>query len=286
MNKARGCFIVLLVFFLITVVIYIFFSGGGQEIAQNDGQELLYSQKGANALLFLGIDERDPDGEFRGRTDTIIIYHFGRLGRSDTLIAIPRDTRVNLEGHGYNKINAAYVFGGEEMIKNEIYKLTDIKINNVMVINFAGFEKIIDALGGVEIVVEEPLHDPLSGANFDPGTYLMNGQQALAFARTRSTRMGDLDRVVRQQYLLSQLLKQNTNLSTIFKMGQVIPVLNTETKSDFSSWDYARLGFQLAVSRSDLNFITIPVVPANIDGISYLIADEQEVKEFLRQNLN
>jgi polyisoprenyl-teichoic acid--peptidoglycan teichoic acid transferase len=105
----------------------------------------------------LGIDERDPDGEFRGRTDTIIIYHFGRFGKNDTFIAIPRDTRVNLEGHGYNKINAAYVYGGEEMIKNEIYKLTDIKISNVMIINFEGFERIIDALGGVEIVVEEPL---------------------------------------------------------------------------------------------------------------------------------
>jgi polyisoprenyl-teichoic acid--peptidoglycan teichoic acid transferase len=196
MNKARGCFLTVLVLFLIIVVVYIFFfSTGRRELAQEDGQQLAYSPIGANAMLFLGIDERDPSGEFRGRTDTIIVYHFGRMGRGDTLIAIPRDTRVNLDGHGYNKINAAYVYGGEEMIKNEIYKLTGLKVSKTMVINFEGFERIIDSFGGVEITVEEPLHDPLSGANFDPGTYLMSGEQALAFARTRSTSMGDLDRV-------------------------------------------------------------------------------------------
>jgi anionic cell wall polymer biosynthesis LytR-Cps2A-Psr (LCP) family protein len=81
--------------------------------------------------------------------------------------------------------------------------------------------------------------------NFDPGTYLMNGQQGLAFARTRSTSMGDLDRVVRQQYLFSQLLKQNMKFSTILKIRQVTEVLETETKSDFSKWDYTKLGFKL-----------------------------------------
>ena len=73
------------------------------------------------------------------------------------------------------------------MIKEEIYKLTGISAGKVMVVNFRGFKEIIDILGGVTITVEEPLHDPLSGADFDPGTYTMNGEQALSFVRCRST---------------------------------------------------------------------------------------------------
>jgi hypothetical protein len=75
-------------------------------------------------------------------------------------------------------------------------------------------------------------------------------------------------------------------LSSALKVGEISGVLGEESKSDFSSWDFAKLGFNLTTSRSDLNFLTIPVRPANIDGISYLIAEEEEVKEYLRQNLN
>jgi len=243
-------------------------------------------------LLFLGLDEREDSNSFKGRTDTIIIFHIPGQGKNETLISIPRDTRVYLDEKGWNKINAAYVYGGTGMTKQEILELTGINIDRVMIVNFNGFKRIIDILGGVKIIVEEPLHDPLSGADFEPGEYLMDGEQALSFARCRSTARADLDRMDRQQYLLNELIKQKANLSTISKIlnpfndaSDIFMVLNEETRSDFTIWDFCSIGFVLLFSNKDIDRVTIPTQPANIDGISYLLADDEEVKSFLSEYL-
>jgi len=268
MNKARGCFVTFIVIFIIGLLLALIFSLPGS---------------GGNNFLFLGVDEREGLKDFKGRTDTIIIYHIAGWGQKDCLVSIPRDTRVNLEGHGWNKINAAYVYGEEKMLKDEISQLTGISIDRTMLINFDGFKKVIDALGGVEIVVDVPLHDPMSGANFDPGTYVMNGDQALSFARCRSTAQGDFDRVNRQKYLLSELMRQKINFSLIFKAPQLLNIFNTDTKSDFSIADFTKLAITLMLSNKNIERITIPGKTANIDGVSYVIADEKEVKEFLSE---
>ncbi len=285
MSKARGCFITFIVVFIIGLIVILVFALSDFNQTSNEqdssGAQVASGSFGKNNFLFLGVDEREGLKNFQGRTDTIIIYHISQWGQKDCLISIPRDTRVNLEGYGWNKINAAYVYGKEKMLKDEIYQVTGISINKTMLINFDGFKKVIDALGGVEIVVDVPLHDPLSGANFDPGTYVMNGEQALSFARTRSTANGDFDRVDRQKYLLSELIRQKMNSSLILKAPQLLNILNTETKSDFSAAGFTKLAITLMFSNKDIERITIPGKTANIDGVSYVIVNEEEVKEFL-----
>jgi len=293
MNKARGCFIAVVAIFFIVLLIILFFAlpdigtllqispsetASGQAAEQKTGSAADFGLKN---YLFLGIDERGEVRDFKGRTDTIMIYHISNPGNKDVLVSIPRDTRVNLEGHGYNKINAAYVYGGEQMLKDEIYQLTGIVINRTMIINFEGFKKVVDALGGVEITVDEPMHDPLSGADFEPGTYIMNGEQALAFARCRQTAKGDFDRVDRQKYLISQLISQKVNLSITGRAPALLAIFNEETKSDFSVFDFINLGAVLIFSNRDIERITIPGKTSTIDGISYVISDEKEVREFL-----
>jgi len=273
MSKAKGCFISILVIIVVIVLLFVIFS-------------IINLNPGGKDILLLGMDEREESNEFNSLTDTIIIYHISRWGEKDSLISIPRDTRVELEGHGWNKINAAYKYGGAEMIKQEIYELTGIEIDRVMVANFNGFKGIIDILGGIDITVTEPLHDPLSGTDFDPGTYTMNGEQALAFARDRSSTAGsDFDRVNRQKYLLSEIVRQKLNFSVITKAPQIIRVLNAETRSDFTIWDFGSIGFVLLFSSKDMNQVTIPTEPANIDNIYYLIADKEEVASFLNDYL-
>jgi len=270
MNKAKGCFITILSIFILVVFVFLC-------ISLTD----LNGSGNGKDILFLGVDEREESNDFKGLTDTIIIYHISSWGKKDSLISIPRDTRVQLEEYGWNKINAAYKFGGEEMIKQEIYELTDIEIDRVMVINFNGFKEIIDILGGIEIVVEEPLHDELSGADFDPGTYIMSGEEALSFARCRATARADLDRMDRQQYLLNEIIRQKFNFSMVTKAPQIIKVLSNKTRSDFTIWDFGSTGFVLLFSSKNINRIMIPTKSAMIDDISYQIADEDEVKEFL-----
>jgi LCP family protein required for cell wall assembly len=247
---------------------------------------------GPKNLLFLGLDEREDSNDFVGRTDTIIVFHISGGQDNNVLISIPRDTRVHLENKGWNKINAAYVYGGADMTKTEIKQLTGIDIDRTMVLNFNGFKRVIDILGGVWITVEEPLHDPLSGADFEPGQYLMDGEMALSFARCRSTARADLDRMDRQQYLLNELIKQKADLSTMLSVlnpfndaSDIFTVFNQETRSDFTIWDFCSIGFVLLFSNKDIERITIPVTGATIDGISYLLAEEEEVKEFLSDYL-
>ena len=270
MNKAKGRFITILIIFVLAAFVFLCISLMDLN-PSGDGKD----------ILLLGVDEREESNGFKGLTDTIIIYHISSWGKKDSLISIPRDTRVQLEEYGWNKINAAYKFGGEEMIKQEIYELTGIEIDKIMVINFNGFKNVIDILGGVKITVEESLHDELSGADFDPGTYTMSGEQALSFARCRSTARSDLDRVDRQKYLLNEIIKQKLNFSIITKAPDIIKVLNKETRSDFTIWDFGSTGFVLLFSSKNINRITIPTKSANIEGISCQIVDEDEVKEFL-----
>jgi len=272
MSKTKGCFITILVIFIVVVLLFLIIS-------------LINLNPGGKDILLLGMDEREDSNEFKSLTDTIIIYHVSSWGKKDSLISIPRDTRVQLEGYGWNKINAAYKYGGDEMIKQEIYKLTGIEVDRVMVVNFNGFKKIIDILGGIEITVEEPLHDPLSGADFNPGTYTMNGEEALSFARCRSTARADLDRVDRQKYLLGEIIRQKLNFSIVSKAPRIIEVLNEETRSDFTIWDFGSIGFVLLFSSKDMNQITIPTKSANIDDISWEIADKEEVANFLSDYL-
>ncbi len=292
MNRAKGCFIAVVVVFFIGLLLALIFilpniTKSNESQAQSDSGGNSFSiGLGSKDYLFAGIDEREGSEDFKGRTDTIMIYHINDWGKKDLLISIPRDTRVNLEGHGWNKINAAYVYGGVDMLKDEIYKLTGITVDKTMLINFDGFVKIIDALGGVEITVDEPMHDPLSGADFEPGTYIMNGEEALAYARSRKTAKGDFDRVDRQKYLVSELMRQKLNASIIFKAPQLISIFNQETKSDFSTFDFINLGTILLFSDKDIERITLPGKSTTIDGISYVIVDEQEARDFLSQYMD
>lgn len=309
MNKTRGCFITFIIIVLVAVIFLIFFiyknpkteNKSVSESTKIESKDLTSDNKSSETslnltinniyndnsddYLFLGIDERENQNKFEGRTDTIIIYHIGSNGM-DALISIPRDTKVELKGHGTNKINAAYEYGGANMISDEIYKLTDIGIDKVMVVNFAGFKKIIDALGGVKITITEPLHDSKSGSNFDPGTYNFNGDQALAFARNRATAKGDFDRMNRQKYLLSELFKQKANFSIISKIPSIIKILREETRSDFSTWDYLKIGFRLIKNKNNLKLLTLPGKTKTINNISYVIVNDKEAKAYLKENLN
>ena len=293
MNRVKGCFITIVSIFVLVVLVLLCITIMDTGRAAGEERSPVLTQLASSKdLLFLGLDEREDSNSFKGRTDTIIIFHIPGQGKKETLISIPRDTRVYLDGKGWNKINAAYVYGGTVMTKQEILELTGINIDRVMIVNFNGFKRIIDILGGVKIVVDEPLHDPLSGADFEPGEYLMDGDQALSFARCRSTARADLDRMDRQQYLLNELIKQKAKLSTISKIlnpfndaSDIFTVLNEETRSDFTIWDFCSIGFVLLFSNKDIDRVTIPTQPANIDGISYLLADDEEVKSFLSEYL-
>ena len=133
-------------------------------------------------------------GDVGARTDTIMVLHMG--DGKPTLMSIPRDSYVNIPGHGMNKINAAYNFGGPQLLAKTIEQLTGIRIDHYAEIGFGGFDTLVDAVGGVNICIDQSLRDPKAGLNLTKGCHDLNGQQALGLVRTRAFPNADLERVV------------------------------------------------------------------------------------------
>ncbi len=148
-------------------------------------------------ILVLGVDSNGPDTlPFSGvRSDTIIIVNVDPTGKSINAISIPRDSKVYLaDGHGIQKINAAYAIGGIDLAKKTIEETLGIKIHNYIIVNAEGVRKLIDAIGGVPIHIDQRMHyNDYSGKlhiNFNKGDHVLNGKQAEEFIRFRKDYLG------------------------------------------------------------------------------------------------
>lgn len=140
------------------------------------------------------------------RTDAIMLIRFDPDQDSVAVVSIPRDSWVPVPGHGHQKVNAAYPLGGPSLLIRTVEQLTDVRIDHFMIIDFAGFRSIVDALGGVRVQVAEAVTGP-DNVYFRQGANHLNGAQALSYVRQREgLPSGDLDRVRRQQNILRAIL--------------------------------------------------------------------------------
>jgi LCP family protein required for cell wall assembly len=158
-----------------------------------------------NNILLLGSDQR-PNEKDRGRADTIMLMRYG--GGKAARLSIPRDTLVNIPGHGASKINAAYAIGGPSLMIETLKQFLGIEINHVVEIDFKGFPKFVNALGGVDMTFGKCIVSRFEGrtVHFRRGKHHLNGQQALDVVRIRKNRcdpsQSDLTRARRQQQFL------------------------------------------------------------------------------------
>lgn len=151
-------------------------------------------------VLALGIDGRPGiDGD---RADAIHLVGVNPAAGAATILDIPRDTYVEVPGHGSRKINDAFYFGGPALQANVVARLTGVPVGYVLTTNFGGFESMVNELGGVDVDVPFPMRDAFSGANFPQGRVRMDGRAALAFSRNRQVPGGDLRRTLHQGQLI------------------------------------------------------------------------------------
>ncbi|CAM4221185.1 LCP family protein [Nocardiopsis rhodophaea] len=138
--------------------------------------------------------------------DTIIVLHAPQGADRAHLISIPRDAWVDVPGHGPDRISNAFRRGGARLLVETVERETGVIIDHVAVIDFQGFERTTDALGGVEVHLVEPVHDPSNGWSWPAGTNRMSGEEALRFVRERKgLPSGDRDRIKRQQAFLKAM---------------------------------------------------------------------------------
>lgn len=181
-----------------------------------------------------GLDAEDQrrlrTGEAGGqRTDTIMLAHLPDNGDvQPTLVSFPRDFEVEIPGHGVNKINAAYAFGGAPLLVQTVEGVTDLRIDHYAEIGFGGFANVVDAIGGVEMDIETEMHDTKTGVTIPAGRQKLDGADALAFVRMRyssATTRSDLDRVVNQRKFIGALAEQIATPGTLLNPMRLFPLL-------------------------------------------------------------
>lgn len=151
-------------------------------------------------LLVLGNDGRA--GLEGSRGDAIHVVGVNPAANAATILNIPRDTWVDIPGHGRDKINASFDLGGPQLEAQTVSQLTGIPLSFVVTTNFDGFMSLVDEMGGFNIDIPARMYDPFSGADFQPGPFWMNGTAALSFARDRHLDGGDITRTTNQGWLL------------------------------------------------------------------------------------
>ena len=232
--------------------------------------------EGAQNFLLIGSDSRDNrlpgDNEKLAtgggqRSDTLILMHVNRSHDKAYLISIPRDSYVPVPPGGpwrggRTKINAAFAFGGAKHVVRTVEGFSDVKIDHVVLINFAGFKMMTDAVGGVDVVVNRTTHDPETGATFRAGVNHLNGEQALLYVRQRKGLPGgDFDRAKRQQQFLRALLAAATAKGTLANPKKLSDFLDATAKAVVVDEDFSlgKAAVQLRGLRTDdLTFITLP----------------------------
>jgi LCP family protein required for cell wall assembly len=158
------------------------------------------------------------------RSDTIMLLHIPSGGGRPVLVSIPRDSYVNIPGHGYNKINAAFAFGGPALLAKTVQDLTGLYINHFMDIGFGGFVRVVNDVGGVRMCFSHAIKDVDSGSNFTAGCHNLSGGQALAFVRDRhSFATSDLQREQDQRLFLKALLDKMTSTGTMLNPFKILP---------------------------------------------------------------
>lgn len=204
-------------------------------------------------ILLVGDDHR-PDGASQAEldqlgttsdgggtnTDTMMVLHIPADGKSATLISLPRDSWVDVPGHGMNKLNSAFSLGGgatdptsgAKLLIQTVQNLTGLTIDHYVRISLLGFYDIAQALGPIQVCLNNAVDDPYSQANFPAGVSTLDAHQALAFVRQRhGLPQGDLDRVVRQQYFLSVEAHKFLSAGTLLNPGKLSKVLDAVSGS-------------------------------------------------------
>ena len=164
------------------------------------------------------------------RTDTIILIHIPESGDT-TMVSIPRDSYLPIPDYGEDKVNAAFAVGGPALLVQTLEEATGVRIDHYAQIGFSGFSGIVDAIGGIEVCLDEPIDDPLAGINLPAGCQKLNGPEALGFVRSRATATADLARMENQRKFMAALMAKASSPTTLVNPFRMWPLVSGTTKS-------------------------------------------------------
>ncbi|MXX64379.1 MAG: LytR family transcriptional regulator [Acidimicrobiia bacterium] len=214
---------------------------------------------------------------------------------SARLLSLPRDLRVRLDGYGDEKLNAAFAIGGADMLIETVEEITGVQVDHYLEMDFYGYAGIVDALGGVNIAFAYPARDLKSGLSVDAGVRLLDGKEALAYARSRSyqeLRDGqwvsvdahDLGRIRRQQSLVLAMLESAKRWTMLFDLGDVIRAAGDHLVIDagLTANRLVELAWAArSLNRENIEIFSLPLDENIVEGVYYLDMIQPEAEEML-----
>lgn len=248
---------------------------------------------GQKILLVMGVDapnagRRDKNsGTFEGtRTDTMMLVRVDAAKKRVSIVSIPRDSKVYISGNrGVDKINAAHAVGGPDLAVQTVQDAFGIPIDNFVVINFRGVRELVDAIGGIDVYIEKPMHYTDRTAklfiDFAPGHQRLNGEQAEGFLRFRHDELGDIGRIRRQQQFVMGVSHRLKDPTVIFRIPELVKIAGRYVETDLSPNDLLTLAFfGKDVQMNAVRTATLPGHPGGI-RVSYWVVDPEPAQMLL-----
>lgn len=238
---------------------------------------------------------RAPGRAGARRSDSLLLLRTDPGKHRLSYLSIPRDLRVDVPGYGSEKINAANQFGGPALTLATVREVTGLPINHVVVVDFDGFNDLIDALGGIDVKVPKRIlsnkfdcpYKPArcrewEGWRFEKGTRHMDGRRALVYSRIRTNRLDpsdtDISRAGRQQAVAEAVGDKIASFGTYIRLPFVGDSLAAPLATDLSAWELAQLGWvRFRADASSSLHCRLGGEPATIDGESVLLGSEDNV---------
>jgi LCP family protein required for cell wall assembly len=282
---------------LALVLVVVLGWGAGLTLWANSRIEHVDALSGAadtpgTTYLIAGSDRRDgeavgPDGTEGARTDTIMLLHKAPGGRS-YLVSLPRDTLVDIPGYGGYKLNAAYSFGGAPLLVQTVEQFTGMTIDHYVEIGFDGVSQVVDAVGHVNLCIDQDVDDEKSGLKMTEGCHDVGGEQALAFVRARYfDPTADIGRQARQQEFVSSLMDRATSPAVLLNPIAQVRLAGAGSGSLVTSdgTGIVDVGRMALVARSAMGegSLSIPIEDpeyrTNNSGVA-ILTDEDDIAAF------
>ena len=227
----------------------------------------LFLPFGTQRAVLLG---SDASAGGASRSDTIVLTKAG-----GGMLAVPRDTLVDIPGVGEDKINAAFATGGPELTVETVENLTGVAVDDYVVVNFGGVKDIVDAMGGITLEVDEPIEVGIEGRRVEipAGTRELDGFEALAYVRYRGGPTADIGRIGRQQRFLQELAQESTSPANLLRLPATARATWRNIDTNMNPLQAARFGIRTRLSGIEEAEL-YPGAPQYIEGISYWVPDK------------
>ena len=261
----------------------------GEEENQQAAESGLTVESNFSHIMVMGVDRRSDDV---GRSDTLMVVTVDTDAGKGEIMSLPRDTRVQIEKNGYDKINHAYAYGGSKLTRKTVEDLLGVPMDYYVLVDLKAFERIIDALDGIDINVEKRMYyedpwDDNGGLVIDlyPGMQHLDGERAIQYVRYRDGE-GDIGRINRQQHFMQAVMDKVLSPQIITKLPKIIEEVYSAVETDMPVSEMLSMAKLLPkVKANGLESEMVPGTPAYLEDVSYWLPDIMSLRQIIASQM-